>query len=72
MFWSVLGPFGLLLRSIIGLIVRALIPREGRKSYCFRDSDRFFVPWLRYGGAVAGILLWVLVFLLLMLLTSNH
>lgn len=71
-FWSVLGPFGLLLRSIIGLIVRALIPREGRKSYCFRDSDRFFVPWLRYGGAVAGILLWVLVFLLLMLLTSNH
>lgn len=71
-FWAVFGPFGLLLKPILWLLVHVLIPREGRGSYCFRDSDRFFVPWLRYGGAVAGILLWVLVFLLLILLTSNH
>ncbi len=71
-FWAVFGPFGLLLKPILWLLVHVLIPREGRGSYCFRDSDRFFVPWLRYGGAVAGILLWILVFLLLMLLTSSH
>lgn len=69
-FYAVLGPFALLLRPLLGLLVRLLIPREGRGSYCFRDSDRFFEPWMRYGGAICGMLLWVLVAALIVLLPS--